>query len=73
MLVEAGIGRVADYRFYYFEGALITRAEAVECADDGEALQQALELNRDELVEVWKGRRRVGLIKPPHSRDPGRG
>ena len=54
-----------DYRLY-LHGAdgHFMRAEAVDVADDGAALARARDLDYAYCIEIWCGRRKVGIVEP---------
>jgi hypothetical protein len=54
-----------DYRLY-FHGAdgHFMRAETVDVADDEAALARARDLDHAYCIEIWCGRRKVGIVEP---------
>ena len=62
-----------DYRLYFHgaDGHFI-RARAVSVAGDGEALAKAREIDHAHCIEVWQGRRKVGLVEPAERPEPDR-
>jgi len=54
-----------DYRLYFHnsEGHFM-RAEAIDVADDEAALAKARELDHAHCIEVWQGKRKVGIVEP---------
>ena len=58
------------YRLYQLKANHILAADTVEAADDGTALRYAQASIMFEAVEVWQGRRMVGLIANPMPNTP---
>jgi hypothetical protein len=53
-----------DYRIYELDGGgrVFSPARIIQCEDDDDAVSQAVLLSADRAVEIWAGKRRVGLI-----------
>ena len=61
----------AGYRFYLLEGDHIAAVQGCECTSDASALVEAdifLQASNCPAVEVWSGRRRVGILSKPVAR-----
>ena len=56
------------YRFDFLskDGAVLSR-ELHRFVDDVTALERAVDLSRDHAVEIWRGTRRVALVKKGHA------
>ena len=64
----AGRGMSAGYRFCLLEDDHIVAVQSCECAHDADALLEAdvfLQASNSLAVEVWNGRRRVGILSKP--------
>jgi hypothetical protein len=59
---------MASYRLYFHnaEGGFMRRRD-VDVADDEAALQAAREIDHAHCIEVWRGKRQVGIVQPAES------
>ena len=55
------------YRLYFMAGAHVVNADGFEADDDREAIRQAEQQADRYSVELWRGRRKMGLFQsaPP--------
>jgi hypothetical protein len=51
------------YRAYLMENGQTYAAIDLTCVDDDDAKQQTANLSNGRDVEVWQGKRRVGLLR----------
>ena len=61
-------GRLIEYRFFKINAAgLIDSGQRLRLIDDDAAMAHARALTEPRLVEVWSGKRRVGIVPPARS------
>lgn len=54
-----------DYRLYFHDSrGHFMRAEDIDVADDDAARAMARELDHAHCIEIWCGKRKVGIVEP---------
>lgn len=57
---------VESYRFYFKNNEQSVAADVVECDGDGDAVEKAKQLlsaSQFEIMEIWQGSRKVGIVE----------
>lgn len=55
---------MSEYRLYRFQDGRIRHAEALECADDAEAIARVQAMLDREPMELWQSTRLVRRFEP---------
>jgi hypothetical protein len=57
---------IESYKFYFKNDEQSVAADVLECDGDADAVQQAkqlLSVTQFEIMEIWQGSRKVGVIE----------
>ncbi len=54
-----------EYVFFRMNGSgVVALGEAFSLPDDAAATQYAIEMQHENAVEIWSGKRKVGIVEP---------